>query len=144
MATEVVEERKRSAANPDTTKILNELLANEVWLEQVSVKKYTLDIYRTCLVLGSERLKGHFPLLAETKRPPKENFPFAIRAAEILILNERFLAAKTFGQKTKMGKFHHYISAEMATEIVTVVHLFWDIYKLYGGPVYPFHCTYRP
>jgi len=34
MATEVVEERKRSAANPDTTKILNELLANEVWLEQ--------------------------------------------------------------------------------------------------------------
>ena len=35
MATEVVEERRRSSANPDTTKILNELLANEVWLEQV-------------------------------------------------------------------------------------------------------------
>jgi len=34
MATEVVEERRRSSANPDTTKILNELLANEVWLEQ--------------------------------------------------------------------------------------------------------------
>ena len=38
MATEVVEERRRSAANPDTTKILNELLANEVWLEQVCFK----------------------------------------------------------------------------------------------------------
>ena len=38
MATEVVEERRRSSANPDTTKILNELLANEVWLEQVCFK----------------------------------------------------------------------------------------------------------
>ena len=37
MATEVVEERRRSSANPDTTKILNELLANEVWLEQVGL-----------------------------------------------------------------------------------------------------------
>ena len=34
-ALEVVEERRKSAANSDTTKILNELLANEVWLEQV-------------------------------------------------------------------------------------------------------------
>ena len=44
MATEVVEDRRRSAANPDTTKILNELLANEVWLEQVGFKM----TYRVC------------------------------------------------------------------------------------------------
>jgi hypothetical protein len=37
MATEVVEDRKKNARNSDTTKILNELLANEVWLEQVSI-----------------------------------------------------------------------------------------------------------
>ena len=42
MATEVVEERRRSSANPDTTKILNELLANEVWLEQVCRFESTL------------------------------------------------------------------------------------------------------
>jgi hypothetical protein len=32
---EVVEGRKKAVPNLDTTKILNELLANDKWLEQV-------------------------------------------------------------------------------------------------------------
>ena len=33
---EVVEARKKAVPNLDTTKILNELLANDKWLEQVT------------------------------------------------------------------------------------------------------------
>ncbi len=38
MCSEVVEGRKRSSPAYDTTKILNELLANDAWLEQVRKK----------------------------------------------------------------------------------------------------------
>ena len=34
---EVVEARKKAVPNLDTTKILNELLANDKWLEQVDI-----------------------------------------------------------------------------------------------------------
>ena len=34
---EVVEGRKKAVPNLDTTKILNELLANDKWLEQVNI-----------------------------------------------------------------------------------------------------------
>ena len=36
---EVVESRKKAVPNLDTTKILNELLANDKWLEQVQKNK---------------------------------------------------------------------------------------------------------
>jgi hypothetical protein len=36
MVTEVVEDRKKNACNSLTTKILNELLADKVWQEQVT------------------------------------------------------------------------------------------------------------
>ena len=39
MCSEVVEGRKKSSPAYDTTKILNELLANDAWLEQVSKTK---------------------------------------------------------------------------------------------------------
>lgn len=37
MCSEVVETRRKSASNFDTTKLLNELLANDKWLEQVII-----------------------------------------------------------------------------------------------------------
>lgn len=37
MCSEVVESKKNSAPEVETTRILNELLANDVWLEQVGV-----------------------------------------------------------------------------------------------------------
>ena len=37
MCSEVVETRRKSASNFDTTKLLNELLANDKWLEQVLI-----------------------------------------------------------------------------------------------------------
>ena len=40
---EVVEGRKKAVPNLDTTKILNELLANEQWLEQVN--SHYLSLY---------------------------------------------------------------------------------------------------
>ena len=41
MCSEVVEGRKKSSPAYDTTKILNELLANDAWLEQVNKTKLT-------------------------------------------------------------------------------------------------------
>ena len=40
MCVEVVETRKRSSPASDTTKILNELLANDAWLEQVRLLRH--------------------------------------------------------------------------------------------------------
>ena len=43
MCSEVVEGRKKSSPAYDTTKILNELLANDAWLEQVNKTKLTTN-----------------------------------------------------------------------------------------------------
>jgi hypothetical protein len=39
MCAEVVDSRKRTSPAYDTTKILNELLANDAWLEQVLLRR---------------------------------------------------------------------------------------------------------
>ena len=45
MCSEVVETRRKSAVNFDTTKLLNELLANDKWLEQVRNVSCLIDTY---------------------------------------------------------------------------------------------------
>ena len=48
MCSEIVEKRKEDSPGIDTTQILNQLLADDVWLETVSVKYIQLNSKSHC------------------------------------------------------------------------------------------------
>ena len=77
MCSEVVEGRKRTSPAYDTTKILNELLANDAWLEQVFRVKLKLDKISLQMKCNSSILCNFtYNQYNETVTQNKTNFDF--------------------------------------------------------------------
>ena len=77
MCSEVVEGRKRTSPAYDTTKILNELLANDAWLEQVFRVKLKLDKISLQMKCNSSILCNFtYNQCNETVTQNKTNFDF--------------------------------------------------------------------
>ena len=61
---EVVEARKKAVPNLDTTKILNELLANDKWLEQVNIYSECLSSYSLLFNSPTIEILKHHPIFS--------------------------------------------------------------------------------
>ena len=48
VCSDVVETRKKSNAGLDTTRMLNELLADDSWLETVSISEFFYNVFNGC------------------------------------------------------------------------------------------------
>ena len=61
---EVVESRKKAVPNLDTTKILNELLANDKWLEQVTFGNSIFHIlFKECFNIVKLQLETYHNII---------------------------------------------------------------------------------